>query len=256
MLSLNNLKIKPTNGVKSQLMSPYIREILYSSSFFTSSKLDSYLTGLYEGDGHISINYKQAQFCITFNLKDLPLAEKLKTIIGHGFIRIKEKEKACVYIICSKEGLLKIVNLLNGNFRSPKVDKFFELIDFMNNKHNIELIKLPLTSKPLEEDSWLAGFIDADGGFKIRNDQKSINKKRRITCSLVIEQRKLDPITGKSYYKLLSEISTFFETSLVTRNQLKTGREYYNITATSIKYIQKVKSYLDKFPLYSSKYLD
>src|SRR5690606_34208334 len=114
-------------------------------------------------------------------------------------------------------GLLKIVNLLNGNFRSPKVDKFFELIDFMNNKHNIELIKLPLTSKPLEEDSWLAGFrvcplrgklktrpeagfIDADGGFKIRNDQKSINKKRRITCSLVIEQRKLDPITGKSYY--------------------------------------------------------
>jgi hypothetical protein len=109
---------------------PYSRD--YSSHIF-----NSYLTGLYEGDGHITINKKQAQFCITFNLKDLPLAEKLLSILQHGFIRIKQKENACVLMISNKEGLLIIINKLNGNFRSPKIYKFYKLIDFMNHKHSL-----------------------------------------------------------------------------------------------------------------------
>jgi len=47
------------------------------------------LAGLFEGDGHISISkpdakVKNLSLSITFNLKDLPLAERLKTVSGHG----------------------------------------------------------------------------------------------------------------------------------------------------------------------------
>ena len=51
--------------------------------------LGSYLAGLWEGDGHISISkpdakYKNLSLSITFHLKDLPLAERLKDVTGFG----------------------------------------------------------------------------------------------------------------------------------------------------------------------------
>ena len=51
--------------------------------------LSSYLAGLFEGDGHISISKPGSKsnnlsLSITFHLKDLPLAVKLKEVIGFG----------------------------------------------------------------------------------------------------------------------------------------------------------------------------
>ena len=54
-----------------------------------ASYLGSYLAGLWEGDGHISISKPDSKvqnlsLSITFHLKDLPLAQRLKDIIGFG----------------------------------------------------------------------------------------------------------------------------------------------------------------------------
>jgi hypothetical protein len=51
--------------------------------------LSSYLAGLFEGDGHISISKPGSKsnnlsLSITFHLKDLPLAVKLKEVTGFG----------------------------------------------------------------------------------------------------------------------------------------------------------------------------
>jgi hypothetical protein len=232
------------------------RENLGAGAKEITSRLKSYLAGLYEGDGHITINKKSAHLCITFNIKDLPVAEKLKEVLGHGWIRIKSKENACVFTIQTKAGLVNIIYLINGEFRTPKVDKFYQLIDFVNQKESLNIPKLPLNNKPLGQDAWLAGFIDADGGFQIRNNKKTETTKRRISCKLVIEQRMTDPITQKSYYDILTNISQFLECNLLIRKQVKTGREYYCITATSLLSISKVVEYLYTFPLYSSKFLD
>jgi len=50
---------------------------------------NSWLAGYFEARGHISIskpnsNSNNLSLSITFHLKDLPLAEKLKDILGHG----------------------------------------------------------------------------------------------------------------------------------------------------------------------------
>lgn len=52
----------------------------------------------------------------------MPLAEKLLGLIGYGFIRTKAKEKACVLTISPTEGLINIVQLINGKLRSPKIN--------------------------------------------------------------------------------------------------------------------------------------
>ena len=47
----------------------------------------------------------------------------------------------------------------------------------------------------LNKDSWLAGFIDADGSFSIQHTKSENNaKKRNIACRLIIEQRMYEPI--------------------------------------------------------------
>lgn len=219
--------------------------------------LNTYLTGLFEGDGHIwlpNINSSKKhnpRFCITFHLKDKPLAENLLNSIGYGFIRIKLKEKACVLTVSPLKGLIYVIQLLNGNMRTPKIYQLHALIDWVNTHYNFNINKLPLSASPLNSDYWLAGFLEADGCFLIRHSTLATSKKERISCSCVIEQRLIDPKSNENYFKILDEIANLFETKL-----LITNRNYYRITATSLNSISLVIKYLEQFNLRGSKYLD
>lgn len=214
---------------------------------------------MFEGDGHIwipNINYNSSKkhnprFCITFHLKDKPLAEKLLKSIGYGFIRIKLKENACVLTVSPLKGLIYVIRLLNGNMRTPKIHQLHSLIDWVNTHHNFNINKLSLSTSPLNSDSWLAGFLEADGCFLIRHSTLATSKKERISCSCVIEQRLIEPKSNENYFKILDEIANLFDTKL-----LITNRNYYRITATSLKSISLVIEYLEQFNLRGSKYLD
>jgi hypothetical protein len=57
--------------------------------FYNNIQLGSYLAGFWEKNGHISISnsnskVKNLSLSITFNIKDLPLCERLKEVIGFG----------------------------------------------------------------------------------------------------------------------------------------------------------------------------
>lgn len=90
-----------------------------------SNNLGSYLAGLFEGDGHIWIQKQKGskthnpRFCITFSLKNEALCKKLLEIVGFGFIRYKLKDNACVLVVSPVLGLKKIVNLINGELKTP-----------------------------------------------------------------------------------------------------------------------------------------
>jgi len=221
--------------------------------------LNTYLSGYFEADGHIwvsnpNVNSKKKhnpRFCIIFHLKDKPLAEKLLESIGYGFIRIKLKENACVLTVSPLKGLMYVIELLNGNMRTPKIHQLYSLIDWVNINHNSNINKLPLSTSPLNNDSWLAGFLDADGSFLIRHSTLETSKKERITCSCVIEQRLVDPKSNEDYFTILDQIANLFSTKL-----LITNRNYYRINATSLKSINLVINYLEQFNLRGSKYLD
>lgn len=87
-----------------------------------------YLSGLIEGDGYISITTEnRVILCITFNLKDQPLAEKLLNLLGKGFIA--KRKTNCIELRFSalaparnrsgagqgeKKTIFKIVTLING----------------------------------------------------------------------------------------------------------------------------------------------
>lgn len=239
------------------------KNIRYYNNNSKNSKFKGYLAGLFEGDGHIWIQKlsekkkHNPRFCITFSMKNEPLAKKLLELIGSGFIRYKLQDNACVLVVSPVIGLKKVVNLINGELRTPKIHQLYSLIDWLNKNHSTNILKLPLKNSSLSEDNWLSGFIDSDGSFSVQHTKlENGAKKRKISCRLRIEQRMLDPVTNISYSDILTDIANFLNCNLLTRNQKATGNQYYTLTASSRISLEIIINYLEKYPLYSSKYLD
>lgn len=132
--------------------------------------------------------------------------------------------------------------------------------------------KLPLKSGDLGNDSWLAGFVDADGSFSIQHTKKENGArgaecapckgesqraspfalKNKVSCRLRIEQRMIEPKTNTSYSSAMSEIAQFLNCNLLTRKQVSTGNEYYTLAATSRNSLLIITNYFEAFPLFSS----
>lgn len=102
-------------------------------------------------------------------MKNEPLAKKLLKLIGSGFIRYKLQDNACVLTVSPVIGLKKVVHLLNGELRRPKIHQLHNLIDWLNKNHSTNISKLPLKDSSLSENSWLSGFIDSDGSFSVQH---------------------------------------------------------------------------------------
>jgi hypothetical protein len=82
-----------------------------------------------EGDGYISITTKNRVILgITFNIKDKPLAEKLISYFGSGFLA--KRPSNCIELrFSSQKTLCQIIQLINGKFRTPKIEQLHKLID-------------------------------------------------------------------------------------------------------------------------------
>lgn len=127
-----------------------------------------YLAGLFEGDGHIILSklidlkgkISYPYMAITFNNKNLPLVEKLIELFG-GRLRFKSKENAIVWIINSHKELVNLINLVNGNMRTPKITQFNELIIWLNEIYELKIPIYSVDTSDLNCNGWLAGFIDA-----------------------------------------------------------------------------------------------
>ena len=83
-----------------------------------------YLAGLIDGDGHFS---SQQQLVIVFSSPDVQLAYYIKKIIGFGHVKKVKNKNAYLYIISNKDGIIKVINLINGKLRT--FNKFNQVIN-------------------------------------------------------------------------------------------------------------------------------
>nr|YP_009517249.1 LAGLIDADG homing endonuclease [Tephrocybe rancida]AYE93172.1 LAGLIDADG homing endonuclease [Tephrocybe rancida] len=237
--------------------------------------LGSYLAGLIEGDGSINIpstqrssvgklNYPSIQ--IVFQAKDFPLVAILCRLIGEGSISKKKQSAAYIYTINSLQGIVTLVQLINGKIRGGKHNKLNKLIDYINNKTSssyglqprgllrpgLILEKLPLDTSPLQNNGWLAGFIEADGCFQVRTSLTS--KQRRLGISFELSQARITQ-QGYSTLEVMEMIASFLKISV---NNIRGERKHpqYRIRTSSLRSNQILRDYLEKYPLYGSKLQD
>lgn len=216
-----------------------------------NNEFSSYLAGVIEGDGCIYLpkNSKGiASISIIFDSKDLPLALLIQKSLTTGNLYKKKGKNAYELVISNFKGLVKVINFINGYMRTPKIDKLFELIDWINNKNNISLNKLPLDNSDLSSNAWLAGFIESDGCFYVRVTENK-NSKKKIACYFELAQKTSD---YRSMLDIVTKISKFLSTDVKFR------KNYNQFWLRTSKYGSNniLVSYLNSYPLFSSKYLD
>jgi hypothetical protein len=97
--------------------------------------MGSYLAGLIEGDGDIAVHDKNSKskvyrpkIIIVFNINDRPLAEKLSSVLRVGKVVSRSSAGHVLLQILAKEEVLKIINLINGHMRTPKIEALHRAI--------------------------------------------------------------------------------------------------------------------------------
>jgi hypothetical protein len=100
------------------------------------NQLGYYLAGLIEADGSIIIPKEESKntpaISISFNIEDKPLAVCIKNQLGFGSLENIEKYNAVKLIIIGKYNILTLISLINGKFRTPKIEKLHKLINYVN----------------------------------------------------------------------------------------------------------------------------
>jgi hypothetical protein len=96
-----------------------------------------YLAGLIDGGGHFS---SKQELIIVFHSLDASLAYYLKEQLGFGNVRKVKDKNAFLLIISSKDGLKKVLDLINKKIRSKS--KFDQIINnILNSNYYIDLKK-------------------------------------------------------------------------------------------------------------------
>ena len=127
------------------------------------------------------------------------------------------------------------------------------MINWLNSNVDAQLSIIDVDTSSIDSNGWFSGFIDADGCFSVNARDGGAG---RVEASLRLEQRQTNPITGVSYYDVLSSIAALFLGTLNNKVQHGTGRVYYLIRFSSFGSFGKLVSYFDQYPLFTSKYLD
>ena len=221
-----------------------------------NKNLGSYLAGLIEGDGaiHIPKNIKSASMItISFHSKDLPIILIIQKTLNIGNVYKIKGKNAYSYTISDLKGLTKIVHLINGYMRTPKIIQLYKLIDRMSIKES-SISKLPLDYSPLDSNAWLSGFIDAEGCFTIRVTQNKHCSTKKIALMLALVEKTIN-LNNESLLDIMTQISKFLLCNLKTVVRAKQHAQYSARTA-NLQGNLAVKDYLNKYPLFTSKYLD
>ena len=237
------------------------------------SKIGPYLAGLIEADGSIAVhdngsnakNYRP-KILVVFSTADEPLAKKLASITNAGKVYNKNNAGCVIWHIQSREDVLKIIDIINGYMRTPKIEALHRAINWFNEFDNCSIDCLGLDQSSINSNAWLAGFADGDGNFSItltnRKKRGEITSKRvqaffRLEIRQTYHRDASVEQGGTSYFTILGKIATYLGVNLYSRAREQNGKVFYSFTVMSHSAAShaKVISYFDRFPLYSSKYL-
>lgn len=263
----------------------------FSSPGVGNDNLGHYLAGLIEGDGSIKVPEKErsdkgklltASVTIVFVDKDLPLA----TFLAGKLSGTVNKAQGNYYVlsIYKQSALHSLCKLINGKFRTPKIEALHRLINWLNNKNKFETLELlPLDNSNILSNSWLAGFSDSDANFYISYSIKKSALEsapygvgaadNKIICSSIVltyrisqrqEYHRSISNLSNSYLAVMSSIAAAFNTKVenISRDRVISSR---NLSYTEKAYLVRVKNkssrleiikYFDNFNMLSSKHLD
>ncbi len=206
----------------------------------SDNQLGHYLAGIIDGDGHFS---SKQQLIIVFSSAEVALAYYIKKRLGFGNVRKVKDKNAYLLIISNKDGLLKVINLINYKLRT--LNKYNQVMNNILNHslYNKENIEFKMNYNNDFNNHWIAGFSDADASFQIKVVNRLNRSKPEIRLNFQIDQKNND---------VLLLIKDFFGGNIGYRK----SQDTYYYGSTSFGSARKVINYFDEYHLQSNKQIN
>ena len=206
-----------------------------SNNSYKDLRFKQWLAGLIDGAGCFLLSKKgYASIEITMDIRDERALQAVKNVYG-GSIKLRSGANALRYRLHNKEGLLNLINDVNGHIRNPI--RLIQL-NYICVKYDI-IIKYP--EKLTYNNGWLSGFFDACGNIQlvptVTGPSDSLEKGERIVENnpqLVISVIHKD-------YNLVMIYKDFFGGNI---NIISNGRYewYIELRDQTINFINYVKT--------------
>jgi len=211
-----------------------------------SNEFLTWLIGFTEGEGSFVVNNRgDLAFIITQTTTNIGLLHFIKETLGFGKV-ISQSVKTSRYVTQSKKEIEIIISLFNGNTVLPtrqiKLEKFIAGFNVWASKGNVRLeaiLAIKNLILPSLNNSWLAGFTDAEGCFTC-----SINEKKGFSFNYNVAQK------GESNLIILKQLVKLFKGGKVSNHYVK---DVYVYRIAGVKSCVNIFSYFDKHILLSKK---
>lgn len=239
-----------------------MRSVIISPRWKTSSNnhLDAFTVGLIDGDGSLQVNHwrgRSIQFRLVVKLRNKPYNYEILTIIANrygGYVRIVRNRSFVQWVVNDQKIFHEKIMPLMRKYpplttRMHLQLAFFrrclsgisisEYMETRGQKYDIRRSITPLfTVCPRYFSSWLSGFIEREGSFRIRSGS--------VGFSFSISQ------TNDHY--LLRHIRNFFGQSHLTVQFKQGSNPFYFLEMRNIKAMTNVVTHCQNYPLLGHKY--
>ena len=203
---------------------------------------DNWLTwfiGFSEGDGaFLTGKDKRLRFVLT--QKETAILNHVHETLGIG--RVRTYGNFSRYQVDDKNGILVLIALFNGNLvldkRKVQVKRWLDTINIKEKNNNV----LPLLS-----NSWLSGFIDAEGCFNVTLfKRKAMALGYQVKLRFMIDQK--DSLDNMNFMK--DQLNLF-----LTHRKLKKGTigTMHRIESNSFVKVPLIIEYINRFRLKTKK---
>lgn len=203
---------------------------------------DDWLTwfiGFSEGDGAF-LTGKDKRLFFVLTQKETAILNHIHETLGIG--RVRTYNNFSRYRVDDKKGILVLISLFNGNIvldkRKVQLKKWLDIVNLEQKNNNV----LPLLS-----NSWLSGFIDAEGCFNVTLfKRKSMSLGYQVKLRFMIDQK--DNLDNMLFIK--DQLNLF-----LTHRKLKKGiiGTMHRIESNSFVKVPLIIKYLNTFRLKSKK---
>uniref|UniRef100_UPI0022378BE7 LAGLIDADG endonuclease n=1 Tax=Ramaria cf. rubripermanens TaxID=2016387 RepID=UPI0022378BE7 len=217
------------------------REEIPSEEFLT------WFIGFTEGNGSFIVNNRgDLSFVITQSTSDIQVLDFVVETLGFGKV-IRQSATTSRFSVQNKKEIELIVCLFNGNLILPSKKKSFELFLLAFNSwvsqgkirlDEVELINSEIL--PSLNDSWLAGFTDAEGCFSC----SFLANSNTFRIRYQIAQK------GMINLPVLQHLAIIFEKGTVLPHFVADVNEFIIV---GLKACESVFFYFDKWNLYTKK---
>ena len=253
---------------------------VYSIGLCTSKDhLSPFWVGIMDGDGSIQVNHwrkKNLQYRMVIKLSHLESNVRMLMLIKHqfkGHVRVTKNGKDVLWVLDNKKDILKAIKTFD--LYPPLTSRLICSLNFLKTclshndveiyldsrnlkySHQLSIVQENLNkSIPLYFNSWLSGFIEAEGCFSLRPQPRPPCRGGSGAVPATPEgggKNSSFSIGQNNDVYILNLIKRHFDASNMIRKPYK-DKDFYSLEIYRKDVLNKIIHHCETYPLLGAKY--